>query len=123
MMKKAVLKVVLPLLIMTSPSIILFYRGGSAYAIPFAFLVILFIYLNNFNWSHKNNYRKIVIAIPIVALLYFMASPKSDKILESNMPNLPDMKIVVTLSCISVFIATISALLILKRTKGEKAHD
>ena len=123
MTKKVVLKVIFSLIIMISPAIILFYRGGSAYAIPYAFLVILFMYLNNLNCSLRNNYTKIITAIPLVALLYFLASPKTEKTLESNMPNLPDMKIVVILSCISVFIAITSALLILKRTKGEKAHD
>ncbi|MCX6112354.1 MAG: hypothetical protein NTY22_03575 [Proteobacteria bacterium] len=121
--KKAVLKFVLTLAIMIFPAFILFYNGGYAYSILFTFLIILFMYLNDFKKSHKNNYKKIITVIPIAALFYWLAIPKNGKFPGPRMLENSELKIAVILSCISIFIAVMSALLILKRTKGEKAHE
>ena len=122
-MKKSVLKFILTLTVMALPSVMLFYRGGYAYSIPFIFLVVFFMYFNNFKYPHRSRYKKIITAVPVVILFYWLANPGISKTTELAIPSLPDMKIAVILSCISVFTAVVSALLILKRTKGEKAHE
>ena len=123
MTKRPVLRFVLTLAIMMSSAMILFYKGGYAYSIPFTFLIVIFMYLNDRKGPHGNNYRKVITAIPILILFYWLASLNRTTPLEQKMPSLSDMKIAVVLSCISVFIAVVSTLLILKRTKGEKAHE
>ncbi len=111
----------LTVLILLTPSAILFKLGGIAYATPFILLVLMFVSLNNLNTPLKKDYIKIVTALPILALFFLLltnkqaVSPEQQKLLPS------ELDIVIIISCITTFTAIASSLLILKRTKGKKA--
>lgn len=97
--------------------------GGYAYAICFGIMVLFFLAFNNFETKQKNNYKKIITALPVAILLYWLTTSHKIKDVKSSINDLEEVKLAIILSSVSILIATIATLLILKRTKGEKLYD
>jgi energy-coupling factor transporter transmembrane protein EcfT len=122
-MRPAAARYILMFAIMIFPSFVLFSKGGFAYAIPFVLLTLLYMNLNDFGRTVTNNYKKILTSIPLVALFFWMVYPNTAKPSDPKSIDLYETRIAVLLSCVTIFVATTSVLLTLKRTKGEKTHD
>ncbi|MEI6079065.1 MAG: hypothetical protein WCQ53_00305 [bacterium] len=117
------IRVALILAIIIFPAGVLFWKGGYSYSIPFIFLLLLYVQFNDFMLPFKENYKKILTAIPLVVLFYWLSTSNTEHTTKALPLGNSDVKIAVILSCITIFVATTSILLILKRTKGEKIHD
>lgn len=115
---KTQIKYWLTVFMLLIPSVILFKLGGSEYAIPFIILVLMFVSLNNFEIPLRKNYKKILTFIPIVALFILLLIQKHliYPTQETLIPSELDASIII--SCITVFVAMASTLLVLKRTRG-----
>ena len=122
-MRPSVARSILVFSITIFPSFVLFSKGGYAYAIPFALLTLLYLQLNDLQRSITLNYKKLITAIPVIALFSWMVHPGVTKLTEQQRTRPDEIKIAILLSCITVFVAITSALLIIKRIKGEKPHD
>lgn len=108
----------LTVFILLIPSAILFKLGGGIYSIPFIILVLMFVSLNNFDIPLRKNYKSILTFIPIIALFLLLLTQKHTiyPIQETITPSELDAAIII--SCVTIFVAIASTLLVLKRTKG-----
>ena len=117
------IRIALTLAIIIFPAGVLFWKGGYSYSIPFIFLLLLYVQFNDFIVPFRENYKKILTATPLVVLFYWLSTSNTEQTTKVLALDHYEVKIAVMLSCITIFIATTSILLILKRTKGEKVHD
>lgn len=116
-----ILKWILTILILITPGVFMATHGAYIYTISLCFILIPITLLYNFDLRSQLDSKRIIIALPFLALTIYITNNASSHI--SFIIDETDILIAVTLSIICAFISGIGIILTITRTKGEKLSD
>jgi hypothetical protein len=119
-LEKSLLRCIVTLLALLTPSILLSIYSEYVYAASVALISISLVLMYNFKEKVSLAKTKILIALPVAILIIYITKTGS---VSKELINISDILISIIIICLSLFIAGFGSILILLRTKGERIND